>query len=184
MSQSEAKFGELFAARSLPEGPIDPLGIYGPNMAVRRSVFDAGLKFDERVGPNAADASYPMGSENEFCYRASLRGYKMWFASEPTVWHIVRAHQVTPEYWSRRAYRLGRGVAHRGWESGALVPLHRPTPLATLASRAWRITERTLLWGRKLKPAHPLQRFTANWEYNWHCGFWDEYSRRKAAHWQ
>jgi glycosyltransferase involved in cell wall biosynthesis len=183
MSQSQAKFGELFALRDLPEGPVDPLGIYGPNMAVRRSVFRAGLRFDVGVGPNATDESYPMGSENEFCYRASSLGYKTWFVKKPEVWHIVRASQLKPDYWARRAYRLGRGVAYRGWASGSLVPQKKPTLFVTVASRAWRKAQRALLASRTLLPAPPLQRFTADWEYNWHCGFWDEYSRRKASHW-
>src|SRR5262249_7447285 len=47
----QRQFTMLFGARDLPEGPIDPTAIFGGNMAVRRSVFDNGFRFDESVGP-------------------------------------------------------------------------------------------------------------------------------------
>jgi succinoglycan biosynthesis protein ExoW len=78
MSRRRENFGELFAGRRLPNGPINPFGICGPNMAVRRLVFDAGLKFDEAIGQNSSDSSYPMGNVNEFCFRARL-DYSTWF---------------------------------------------------------------------------------------------------------
>src|SRR5258706_14595735 len=53
MLQMKQHFAFMFSSRDLPEGPIDPGGIYGPNMAARPSVFDPGFRFDERIGPNA-----------------------------------------------------------------------------------------------------------------------------------
>ena len=64
----------LFVSRNLPEGPIDAAAIYGPNMAVRTSVFNRGFRFNENIGPNGSDPDYPMGSETEFCRRLEQNG--------------------------------------------------------------------------------------------------------------
>lgn len=101
----------LFAELRLPEGEIGWDSIYGPNMAVRKSVFDAGFRFDENVGPNALDSNYAMGSESEFCRRVAHCGSRCWFAKEPSVAHIVRPFQLQSSYWAKRAYRSGKGRA-------------------------------------------------------------------------
>jgi glycosyltransferase involved in cell wall biosynthesis len=71
--------GVTFAltATDLKEGPIYPGLIWGPNMMVRRRVFEAGHRFNEEVGPNAGQ--YIMGSETEFNLRIASQGYKTWF---------------------------------------------------------------------------------------------------------
>lgn len=178
MSRNYLKYEELFAARiDVPDGPIDPLRIYGPNMAARRSVV-AALKFNELIGPNGADPNYAMGSENDFCFRASAYGHKTWFAGEPTVWHIVRPHQLTPDYWRKRAYRLGRGAAQQQWARGDLFAKRRHA-LVKVAAKGWREMFRILLLARTLRPS-PLGRFEADWDYSFYCGFHEEHSSRKA----
>ena len=117
-----AQLDALFAVRDLPEGPVEASAIFGPNMAVRRSVFERGLRFNENIGPNGADSNYPMGSETEFCVRVARSGAKSWFAKEPRVKHVVRGGQLTKSSWARRAYRHGRGVARRIRESGEAPP--------------------------------------------------------------
>ena len=91
-------------------------------MAVRSSVFENGFRFNENIGPNGSDPDYPMGSETEFCCRVAQSGVKAWFAKEPRVQHIVRSNQLTSSYWAKRAYRHGRGVARRMWESDQPAP--------------------------------------------------------------
>jgi glycosyltransferase involved in cell wall biosynthesis len=179
MARTEIKFVELFASRQdLPEGPIDPHEIFGPNMAVRRTVIANGIRFNERIGPNGADPNYAIGSEHDFCLNATRRGHKTWFTPEPTVWHIVRAHQLTFEYWRKRAYRLGRGVAQRQWEMGVLGQ-HQRSPVVSAAITAWRKSYRALLRARMITPV-PLKRFKAAWEYHFYCGYHDEYVRRRV----
>ena len=80
-------------------------------MAVRRAVFERGLRFDESIGPNGSDPLYPMGSETEFLRRAAKAGFAAWFTREPLVQHIVRPHQTMDSYLADRAYRHGRGIA-------------------------------------------------------------------------
>ena len=45
-------------------GPMPAYFAFGPNMAIRSSIFEAGARFDCSIGPNGR--SYPMGSETDF----------------------------------------------------------------------------------------------------------------------
>lgn len=121
----------MFGARDLPEGPTKPDEIYGGNMAVRRTVFDAGFRFDEAIGPNRSVRSYRMGSETEFLRRVGRSGAAAWFARGPLVHHIVREHQWSEQAWIERGYRNGRGRAHLMLKEGRQM---RP-PRATLVDR-------------------------------------------------
>lgn len=161
----------MFAVRDLSEGPISADAIFGPNMAVRRSIFDAGFRFNENIGPNGSDPDYPMGSETEFCCRVAQGGAKAWFAKEPRVGHIVRASQLTRNAWVRRAYRHGRGVARRAWESGQTAPSRSP------------MRERLSHLRHSLQMFFPLprQRYNSLWAYHWRRGFRDEEARRGGA---
>lgn len=100
--------GITFALTSpaLSEGPIYPGLIWGPNMMVRKRVFDAGNRFNEDVGPSSGQ--YIMGSETEFNIRLATQGYKTWFCPDVCVQHIIRDFQMTQEWIIRRAYRFGR----------------------------------------------------------------------------
>ena len=133
MLRMQQHFAFMFSARDLPEGPIDPGDIYGPNMAVRASIFDRGSRFDERIGPNALDPAYPMGSETEFCRRVASLGARSWFASEPRVNHIVRSNQLTSAAWAERAYRTGRGRAYQMLKRGDIPDFPAPSAADRLA---------------------------------------------------
>ena len=93
--------------QGVAEGPVDPSSIYGPNMAVRRSVFDAGYRFDEDVGPKGPN--YAMGSEAELTRRLTADGHRFWHTKGAVVQHIIRDHQVTEAWILKRARRFGRG---------------------------------------------------------------------------
>jgi glycosyltransferase involved in cell wall biosynthesis len=178
MLESAVHFEELYAMRrNLAAGPIDPLGIFGPNMAVRRSIFASGLKFNESIGPNGADINYGMGSESEFCARANRLGHATWFVPDPAVQHIVRPHQVTLDYCAKRAYRLGRGAAQQQLESGTLK-LRNRSPAMQLAARGWGFSHRLALAARTLRRDR-LERFKALWEYQFHRGFHHERDRQR-----
>ena len=180
MSRGRIKYEELFAARNLPEGPVVPGEIFGPNMAVRRSVFAKGLKFAESIGPDGTDINYPMGSETEFCVRAYAHGHKTWFAREPRVWHIVRPYQLEPGFCSRRAYRHGRGRANMLWNSGAPARRLGYSMAAIAAGNAYQNLRQCLRWCRTLTPL-PADRLDALWNYHWNRGFRDEYTKRMRA---
>ena len=92
---------------ALPDGPIYPGLVWGANMAVRRRVFDDGLRFDEGIGPNGA--SYAMGGEVNFNLRLAQAGHLAWFCPQARVAHIIRPHQVSAPWVLRRAWLHGRG---------------------------------------------------------------------------
>jgi glucosyl-dolichyl phosphate glucuronosyltransferase len=91
------------------EGPIKIGHIWGPNMAVRRSVFDAGIHFNPKIGPNGKD--YVMGSETEFLRRANQAGFEGVYLPEALVYHQIRAEQLNLQWIEGRAYRSGKGQA-------------------------------------------------------------------------
>jgi hypothetical protein len=116
LMKSRLHFAMMFAERLLPDGPVAPDEIYGPNLAVRLSVTKRGFRFDERLGPDTSNPDYPCGGETEFCKRVARSGARCWFASEPKVQHIVRSAQLTAAAWARRAYRLGCARAIEYWD--------------------------------------------------------------------
>ena len=89
---------------------MDPNLVFGPNMAVRTSVFQEGLLFDTTIGPRGSN--YAMGSETEFVRRLASRGYSAWHASGAQVEHFIRDFQMDRSWILRRAIRFGRG-SHR-----------------------------------------------------------------------
>ncbi|MFM9437806.1 L-malate glycosyltransferase [Janthinobacterium sp. CG_23.3] len=93
----------------LADGPVFPGLVWGANMALRRTVFDAGYRFDESLGPNGAQTAYAMGGETQLTRRLFGAGYLSWFCPAARVAHFIRAHQVEPAYVLRRAYLFGRG---------------------------------------------------------------------------
>lgn len=112
-------FGVLFTLTTHSEGPVECALAWGPNMAVRASVFQAGYRFDGRFGPNGT-LGYPMGSETELMERLDKAGYRAWFAERAVVRHMVRAAQTDPAAIIQRAFRHGYGAGWRqqrgrGW---------------------------------------------------------------------
>ena len=169
--RNKAQFDVLFAVRDLPEGPIAPDGIFGPNMAVRTSVFTNGFRFNENIGANGSDPYYPMGDETEFCCRVARSGAKAWFAKEPRVQHIIRSNQLVRSYWAKRAYQHGRGVALQMWERGETAASDVSRPL---------VVEQLSRLLQMLSP-FPLQRFNSVYDFHWSRGFWDEWTNRSAS---
>jgi len=92
---------------SLAEGPIRPSLVFGPNMAIRTSIFRSGVRFDASMGPRGSN--YPMGSETELVCRLDRQGHKAWYVENAVVEHFIRQEQLTERSAWRRAVRYGRG---------------------------------------------------------------------------
>lgn len=56
----------------MKEGPVPPFSVFGPNMAIRTSVFQSGVRLDPSIGPRGSN--YPMGSETELTLRLDRQG--------------------------------------------------------------------------------------------------------------
>lgn len=91
------------------EGAIQAGRIWGPNMAVKRVVFESGLSFNPNIGPNGKD--YIMGSETEFLQRASAVGYRASYLPKAVVLHQIRTEQLSFGWFMGRAFRAGKGLA-------------------------------------------------------------------------
>jgi glycosyltransferase involved in cell wall biosynthesis len=81
--------------------------VQGPNMAIRTSVFQSGIRFDTSIGPRGTD--YPMGSESELLLRLGRQGHRAWHVQNAIVEHFVRKEQLEKDWILRRAIRWGRG---------------------------------------------------------------------------
>ena len=98
---------------------------YGPNLAIRREVFDK-YRYCEQIGP--AGSSYAMGSETELLVRLARQGYRYVYVPSAFVGHHVAPRQTTRKWLYPRAYAFGRGVARispvEGQRRLAGVPLY------------------------------------------------------------
>lgn len=93
-------------------GPIEANKIFGANMAVRKSIFDTGIRFDGKVGPKGTQ--YIMGSETTFIETASRQlGVQCFFCADARVEHIIRPEQLQPGWLKKRAFLSGRGTAYK-----------------------------------------------------------------------
>lgn len=112
LSHLEEQYGVLFAATTTKSGPCAADALWGPNMAFRRRVFDAGHRFDIRVGPNGREV-YAMGSETEFVTRIERAGMTAWFVEDAMVRHRIRPQQIDRKWVMNRARNHGRGFGRR-----------------------------------------------------------------------
>lgn len=100
--------GPVFAITNpkWPEGSVSPEHVFGPNMAIRATVFRNGARFDTSIGPTSG--SYTMGSETEFTMRLAQSGATCWHCKNAVVAHIIRPQQMTRDWVLNRAVRYGR----------------------------------------------------------------------------
>ena len=109
LTEAAVPFSVLYAQQKRGAGPCSCDAIFGPNMAVRSSVFAAGHRFSEQVGPDETRRMYAMGGETEFLRRVEAAGYRSWFTPEAVVGHIIRPEQLEEEWILQRGYRYGIG---------------------------------------------------------------------------
>ena len=78
------------------EGEIPPEMALGPNMAVRRHIFDLGFRFDASVGPDGTKL-YKMGSETSFMRVLTQSGYRCFYTPLAKVQHIISEVEMDKE---------------------------------------------------------------------------------------
>lgn len=99
---------------NVDEGPSFRFTPFGPNIAIRRSVFDTGMRFNPNIGPHRT--SYIMGSETELIRRLKAQGYAPVYAPRSVVRHRIRPEQFSDRWLFGRAFRYGRLMAVRRQE--------------------------------------------------------------------
>lgn len=103
--------GMLYAATlpTLSDGEVTNDLVWGGNMAVRRAIFDDGIRYDSSVGPDGTK-HYMMGSEAELIRKLTNLGVKGWFCPSARVKHIIRADQLSKRWILQRYFRHGRSI--------------------------------------------------------------------------
>ena len=128
----------VIADWDLPEGMQFPATrTWGPNMMIRRRVFDSGLRYNTTIGP--VGTNYLMASESEFLIRARAAGHVEIYVPSSLVYHQIRPEQVTHEWLFGRSFRLGRTIPYEGLQ-GASQP--------DLRLRKWMLKEYLILLAR------------------------------------
>ncbi len=137
LTEDAVPFSVLYAQQKRAAGACGCAAIFGPNMAVRRGVFEAGHRFSESVGPDESRRLYAMGGETEFLRRVEAAGHTGWFVPEAVVGHIVRPEQLDEDWILQRAYRYGVGEGRHYADAGvSLVEGLRPRAPLRLRLRA------------------------------------------------
>ena len=148
---------------SLKTGPLHPREIYGPNMAIRNSVFRLGIKFDTAIGPRGAD--YPMGSETEMVLRLGRLGHKAWHVESAIVEHYIREEQLHKDWVMKRGVRFGRGQ-YRLYSTANPETRLPPVPLTL-----WRkMLKQAALMGLARMTFQEEMYFRANWRLSCFLG--------------
>ena len=92
-------------------GPLAGFRPFGPNMAIRRSVFDRGLRFDPGLGPGSA-GGVTMGDETEIARQLEALGETAVYVPTSKVFHRVRPDQLSLCWQLARGVRYGRLLTH------------------------------------------------------------------------
>jgi len=108
-----AYLGSLYTLldRGNEQGPIPGFRPFGPNMAVRRNVFDRGLRFDRNLGPGST-RGITMGDETEIARQLEAMGEVAVYVPASQVYHRVRPDQLSLGWQLRRGVRYGRLLTH------------------------------------------------------------------------
>jgi glycosyltransferase involved in cell wall biosynthesis len=110
LSDRNIKSAYVIRTLSKKDCDISPPSIWGPNMAIKKSIFSSGITFNENIGPNGSD--YIMGSETEFLRRLEKLNYPAKYLADVIVGHQIRDEQLTLDWLKARAFRAGKGIAH------------------------------------------------------------------------
>jgi glycosyltransferase involved in cell wall biosynthesis len=149
----------------LEEGPTGPHNVFGPNMAVRAEVFEAGHRFDPSIGPRGTH--YAMGSETEFVRRLVRQGHAAWHVSGAVVEHFVRESQMKRSWVQERAVRFGRGQFRLAQTEAA------PATVSWLGVPRYLVRgmcEQAARMARAWAGLDDEQLFLARWEFNYLWG--------------
>lgn len=160
LAECEDRYPELYAQNRRPEGDIPARHIFGPNMAVRSTIFARGFRFNEDIGPDGS-GDYAMGSETEFCVRVERDiGARSYFVGDARVSHLVRPWQMSHAFFASRAVRHGRGVARQQSRDRSVSP-------RALLKASWGVVSNHAR--ASLASGHSFYR--AKWQENWWKGY-------------
>ena len=139
-----AEFGFALHDLSPTECLYDPQKIpFGPNYWLRRSVIEAGFRFNEAIGPHPSNRI--LGDEAVFLRSLRAAGYEVVYSPHAVVGHRIQPDVLTARGIRQRAFTLGRGIPHaRGLPRRELLE-RRPW--------AWRLIRSAALLRDRLRVA-------------------------------
>ncbi len=155
-------------------GSIKASDLYGPNVAIRRQVFEQGLRFNESVGPNGSN--YMMGSETEFLARAEKAGFAAFNDPSIVVQHRIEQGQLTFDWLFSRAQKSGRALMGEQLREHGRAPDVR----TVLDYPTWALSGSLQARVRGVVARICGNREEAHRE-NWHAGFLLGYAREFQA---
>jgi GT2 family glycosyltransferase len=133
--------------------------VFGPNMAIRACLFEAGWSFRADIGPDGSD-TYMTGGESELLLRLEQAGYTAVYLPRALVFHQIRPEQLRARWLHGRAFRRGRwDLTKTGVPEGPRM-LGVPRSLLGQAGRAY---VRFLLSRLSRNAASRLDRAVAYW---------------------
>lgn len=146
------------------EGPTEVTRVFGPNMALRASIFESGNRFDEGIGPKGSN--YAQGSETEFLRRLDKAGHRAWYIKAASVAHVIRSFQMNRRWVLARAVRFGRGEYRMKEENPRLARSTFGVP----ASVYRRILVQVVRLGRAELGDSAEEIFKEHWKLNYAIG--------------
>jgi L-malate glycosyltransferase len=150
---------------SWEDGPIAATLLFGPNMAVRSDVLEAGYRFDASLGP--VGRRYRMGEDTDFVQRLALAGYRAWHCKRAVVAHMIRKSQMNRQWILRRAYPLGRASYVREFRESPTYP----ALLLGMPRYMFReILAQTIGWGRAMLRRESDAAFRERWQLQYLIG--------------
>jgi len=150
---------------SWEEGPVSPGFVFGNNMAIRAEIFQAGYRFNVKIGPRGR--SYAMGSETELTVRLDKAGFKAWHCKQAVVEHVVRKFQMNRAWILGRAVRFGRSK-YRLWIQYENV--NRKKYLGIPRYLIKEIVKKGLDVGHAKLRGGPAELFEKHWIFNYLLG--------------
>ncbi len=117
------------------EGPTTQAPL-GPNMAIRRALFDDGLRFDEHVGPDGT-GNYIKGGDTDLSYDLAKRGHHCIYVPSALISHRVRPAQTELKFILGGIFRRGRKNAYLNPRRAHHMIAGAPLSLWLGLSRQW-----------------------------------------------
>lgn len=105
-----------------------------PNMMIRRSIFDKGIKFNAKIGPIGSKRI--SGSESEFFSRV-MKSHKGKYIPSARIFHRITPNMMVRSYLRKRSYAMGLGMSV--WASAPSNEKSLPTLLGVPRYRIGRL---------------------------------------------
>jgi len=95
----------------IAEGCYNADKVWGPNMAIRASIFKQGWRFNPDIGPDGT-RYYQMGGETELTTRLERAGFRAIYLPRSIVYHRIQTERLSFKWLYERAFSAGREDAY------------------------------------------------------------------------